>query len=80
MVADILIIAVVVGGLWWWRRRPHQARHANDPGEVVSLLPYEDLPPIGAFDPLPAEHQLDAYVASGLRQLDTFLTGRDTNA
>ncbi|HEY6794621.1 MAG TPA: hypothetical protein VI248_08055 [Kineosporiaceae bacterium] len=80
MVVDVLVIALVVGAVWWWRNGPRQARHARDGGEPVPLLPYEDLPPIGAFDPLPAETQLDAYVETGLAQLDGYLTGRDTNA
>jgi hypothetical protein len=78
MVVDILIIASVVGAVWWWQSVPRQARHARDQGEVVSLLAYPDLPPIGAFDPLPAEPEFDGYVESGLPQLDSYLTGRDT--
>jgi hypothetical protein len=80
MVADVLVIVSLVGAVWWWRSRPRQARHARDCQESVSLLAYEDLPPIGAFDPVPEEHALEDYVQGGLRQIDTFLSGRDTNA
>jgi len=80
MVADILVIAALVGAVWWWQTRPRQARHARDCRDSVSLLAYEDLPPIGAFEPLPEEHHLDEYVEAGLAQLHTYLTGRDTNA
>lgn len=80
MVADLLIIAALVGTVWWWQNRPRQARHARGAQEYGPLLPYDDLPPIGAFDPLPSEHELDAYVDAGLRRLDTYLSGRDTNA
>ena len=74
MVFDLLVVASVVGALWWWHERPRQARHARE-GDQVSLLGYDDLPPIGAFDPLPQESDLDHYVESGLEQLDTFLHG-----
>jgi hypothetical protein len=80
MVVDLLIIALVVGSVWWWQSSPRQVRHARDCGEVVSLLRYEDLPPIGAFDPVPDEQQLEEYVATGLAQLDSYRTGRGTNA
>jgi hypothetical protein len=80
MVVDVLIIASLVGAVWWWQSRPRQARHARGRDEVVSLLGYDDLPPIGAFDPIPEEGRLDEYVESGLTQLDSYLTGRDTNA
>jgi hypothetical protein len=80
MAADVLIIMLLIGAVWWWQSRPaRQARHARD-GEVVSLLAYDDLPPIGAFDPLPEEHAMDEYVEDGLAQLDTYLTSRDSNA
>jgi hypothetical protein len=76
---DVLIIASLVGAIWWWQRRPVQARHsrAND---VVSLMGYDDLPPIGAFDPLPDESGLDEYVENGMAELNSFLTGRDQTA
>jgi hypothetical protein len=78
MAVDVLIILSLIGAVWWWQSRPRQARHARD--EVVSLMAYDDLPPIGAFDPVPEEHAIDEYVESGLAQLDTYLTSRDTNA
>jgi hypothetical protein len=80
MVAEMLIIASLVAVVWWWRGRPQQARHAREAGETVSLLGYDDLPPIGAFDPVPEENHLADYVESGLEQLDSYLTGRDSNA
>jgi len=79
MFADVLVVASLAGLLWWWHCRSRQARHVREAG-FVPLLGYDDLPPIGAFDPLPDEHQLDAYVQAGLRQLDSYLTGRDTIA
>jgi hypothetical protein len=80
MVADVLIIASLVGAVWWWQNRPRQARHARDRRESAPFLGYDDLPPIGAFDPMPAEDALDDYVAGGLRQLAAFIAGRGTNA
>jgi hypothetical protein len=79
MVFDILIIASVVGAVWWWQQRPLQARHARVDDDEAALG-YDDLPPIGAFDPLPDESGMDDYVKSGLQQLSHFLTGRDQNA
>jgi len=79
MVFDLLIVASVAGAIWWWQtRRPRQARHAR--GEVVSLMPYEDLPPIGAFAPLPDQAEFDDYIAEGLERIDGFLAGRDQTA
>ena len=80
MVFDVLIVASVVGAIWWWQQCPRQARHARDSGEMVSLMGYDDLPPIGAFDPLPDECALDDYVESGLERLSSYLTGRDQTA
>jgi hypothetical protein len=79
MVFDVLVIAALVGGVWWWQRGPRQYRHARE-GDVVSLLTYDDLPPIGAFDPLPPEDAIDGYVENGLEQLNSYLTERDQTA
>jgi hypothetical protein len=80
MAVQIVFIASVVAAVWWWEGRTWQARHARGGGEVVSLLGYEDLPPIGAFEPLPDETGMQQYVESGLERLDNFLSGRDQNA
>jgi hypothetical protein len=80
MLADVLVIAALVGAVWWWHGRTTQARHARDGGELYSLLSYDDLPPIGAFDPLPDETGMDDYVEGGLQRLTSYLTGRDQNA
>lgn len=77
---DVLVIVAVVAAVWWWQRRPRQARHARGTGGEVSLLLYDDLPPIGAFDPIPDEHELDEYISSGLESLTSYLTGRDQTA
>jgi hypothetical protein len=81
MVFDVLVIVAVAGAIWWWtQRRPvRQARHARSLGDVL-LLPYEDLPPIGAFDPVPDESELEDYISSGMDRLSMYLTGRDQTA
>jgi hypothetical protein len=80
MAFDVLIVASVIGAVWWWQSRPLPARHARDVGEVVSLLAYDDLPPIGAFEPLPDDGVLDDYVEGGLQRLSSYLAGRDQTA
>ena len=80
MVFDVLTVASLIGAIWWWQRRPRQARHARPAGESVSLLAYDDLPPIGAFDPLPDHGVLDDYVEGGLERLTTYLAGHDRTA
>lgn len=79
MLFDVLVVASVIGVILWWQRRPLQARHARGQ-EELSLLPYDDLPPIGAFDPVPDEAALDDYVAQGLARLNSYLSGRDQTA
>jgi hypothetical protein len=81
MVFDVLVVTAVVAVIWWWqRRRPQLARHArSDQGDLL-LLPYEDLPPIGAFGPVPDEEDLDEYIAEGMERLDSYLSGRDQTA
>lgn len=81
MVFDVLVVAAVAGAIWWWtQRRPLRlARHARGAGEVL-LLPYEDLPPVGAFDPVPDESELDDYISAGMDRLTSYLTGRDQTA
>jgi hypothetical protein len=80
MVFDVLIVASVVGATCWWQQRPQQARHARDAAAEVSLLAYDDLPPIGAFDPLPDHRGLDDYVERGLERLSVYLEGHDRTA
>jgi hypothetical protein len=49
MVFNVLVVVAVAAVIWWWQRRPPlSARHvrARD-GDLLLLLPYEDLPPIG---------------------------------
>ena len=79
MVLNLIVVAFVAGTLWWWARRDtRQVRHARD--DRVTLLPYEDLPPIGAFAPLPAAHEMDDYIADGMDRISGFLAGRDQAA
>jgi hypothetical protein len=80
MVFDVLVVTAVAAAIWWWsRRRPLQARHARG-GENLLLLPYEDLPPIGAFEPVPDEAELDDYISDGVQRLSHYLSGRDQTA
>lgn len=81
MVFDVLVVTAVVATIWWWqRRRPLQARHARGRDDDLLLLPYEDLPPVGAFDPIPGEAELDAYISDGVERLSHYLSGRDQTA
>ena len=76
MFLEVVVIASLVGIFWWWRR-PHAARHARVQGEQMPLLPYQDLPPIGAFDPVPEESAFDAYVDGGLEDLTSYMARQD---
>jgi hypothetical protein len=76
MAFNVLAITVVAAVIWLWRgRSPVQARHARDRG--ASSLPYDDLPPIGAFEPLPPDGIMERYVQDGLERLSAYLSGRD---
>jgi hypothetical protein len=78
MVFDVLVVMAVAATIWWWqRRRPVQARHARSRDDHLLLLPYEDLPPIGAFEPVPDESDLDDYITEGVQRLSHYLSGRD---
>jgi hypothetical protein len=79
MVFDVLVVTAVAATIWWWqRRRPVQARHARGrEGDDLLLMPYEDLPPIGAFEPVPDEADLDDYISEGVERLSRYLSRRD---
>ena len=81
MLFDVIVVASVAGAIWWWaQRRPlRQARHARG-RDGISLLTYEDLPPVGAFEPVPDEAELDDYIAAGMDRLTSYLSGRDQTA
>jgi hypothetical protein len=77
MVFDVLVVTVVAVAIWWWQqRRPWLARHVR--GFLV--LPYEDLPPAGAFEPFPDEEDFDDYITEGMERLYSYLSGRDQTA
>lgn len=81
MVFDVLVVTAVAAAIWWWqRRRPLQARHARGRDGDLLVLTYEDLPPVGAFDPMPDESELDAYISDGVERLSHYLSGRDQTA
>ena len=81
MVFDVLVVTTVAVAIWWWQhRRPLQARHARGRNDDLLLLPYEDLPPVGAFEPVPDEPDLDDYIADGMDRLTSFLSNRDQTA
>ncbi|MDQ1286959.1 MAG: hypothetical protein QG622_524 [Actinomycetota bacterium] len=79
MVFDVLVIATVVGAVWWWQRRPRPARHFRGTRreDCDSGRAYEDLPPIGAFDPVPDEDDLEEYASAGIENLERYLSGWD---
>jgi len=78
MVFDVLVVTVVAATVWWWqRRRPQQARHARGRDDDLLMMPYEDLPPIGAFEPVPDEAHLEAYISEGVERLSHYLGRRD---
>jgi hypothetical protein len=81
MVFDVLVVTAVAATIWWWqRRRPLLARHARGLDRDLLLLPYDDLPPVGAFEPVPDESELDAYISDGVERLSRYLSGRDQTA
>lgn len=73
MAWEFVVVALAVTVVLWWPLP--WTRSVSDP--AADELPYDDLPPLAAFEPLPAEHEFEGYVARGLERLGEYLAERD---
>ena len=59
-----LAIICVIAAVWFWSL-------PNPVDPLADYLPYDDLPPVAAFEDLPDD--LDEYIADGILEIDEYI-------